>query len=864
MTTKRWNAGVATVLSALLLITLASPATSEVAGGAGESRTQPQAHPSAAIHQVYRSASAPDEVRIFVEAIHGVLLADGSLPGTIEVVLTDAYIPKSMAQILHTASPLIDHIQLAESAWGRESEAQISLSVADGVEARAVEGQGCYDVVLSAPSMPGEQFTLRFVAREFPVQAVGSAESIKGNLAQLASSGGAVEAESWWDASEQKSGEAKPARVSTAALAAVRDADVQVVGFGETLFAAQGDKKEDEEPVKNGDAQGGDVAPVAADGTKAEDAKPAAEEVKPAAEETKPGEGSTPAEEPVAPEPPAKREIKVVNSSEANKELSKQMISASKQQAAPDAPVVVEKKTWTGSPLQQPVTLDFRDMDLLNAVQILADMAGINVIAGTDLVGTVTLNLKNVPLMQAMETALRVNGLGIVEEEGIYHIKPYLDAIASKRETRVVDITEAKADEIVTTLKSVIQGSEYESLISISSNDTANTVIVAGPEEQIEPLVVMAKRLDVEQATLPTVTMPIKLNYADPKEMMAALDGMLTPDIGKIALDERARVLVVTDIPIVVEQMQDLIKQLDTPVKQVAIDAMIVDVTLTDAADTGVDWLISAVKNQSRRDAAGNTGIFTGDLQNLSLHSDLSVGDAAGLLNFGILSGDIDWRGLIQAEVRNNNSTLLSNPKLITVENQPATITIASEIPYTELTSTQQGGQQTHTEFKPIGTTLEVTPKVTHDDHIIAEILAKESTSSQVVNGVPVEDKREINTTPHLASGQTIYVGGLRKNNDIVSVRKIPVLGDVPVVNLLFRSNRRSETVNELLIFLTCSVVKGEPVLTDYQQKQVDDVHGVDVKVSAETALINDAVHPGELRDPAWKWRKNHRPAKGE
>lgn len=871
MTTKRWNAGVATVLSALLSTALALPATSEAALGAGDVRTQTQAHPSAAIHQVYRSANTPNEVRIFVEAIHGVLLADGSLPGTIEVVLTDTYIPKAMAQILHTTSPLIDHIQLAESAWGRESEAQISLSVADGVEARALEGQGCYDVVLSAPSMPGEQFTLRFVAREFPLETAASSDSIKGSLTQLASTGGPVETESWWENSDARAKEAQPARVSTATLAAVRDADISVAGFGETLFAAEGDKKADKKTTaKKGaakdEAQADTAvpAPAAADAPKPEEAKPAAEEAKPAAEESKPGEGSTPAEEPVTPEPPAKREPKVVNSSEANKELSKQMISAAKQESAPDTPVVVEKKAWTGDPLQQPVTLDFRDMDLLNAVQILADMAGINVIAGTDLVGTVTLNLKNVPLMQAMETALRINGLGIVEEEGIYHIKPYLDAIASKRETRVVDITEAKSDEIVTTLKSVIQGSEYESLISISSNETANTVIVAGPAEQIEPLVVMAKRLDVEQATLPTVTMPIKLNYADPQEMMTALDGMLTPEIGKVALDERARILVVTDIPIVVEQMQDLIKQLDTPVKQVAIDAMIVDVTLTDAADTGVDWLMSAVKNQSRRDAANNTGIFTGDLQNLSLHSNMDVGDVAGLLNFGILSGDIDWRGVIQAEVRNNNSTLLSNPKLITVENQPATITIASEIPYTELTSTQQGGQQTSTEFKPIGTTLEVTPKVTHDDHIIAQILAKESTSSQVVNGVPVEDKREINTTPHLASGQTIYVGGLRKNNDAVSVRKVPVLGDVPVVNLLFRSNRRSETVNELLIFLTCSVVEGEPQLTDYQQKRVDEVHGVDVKVSSETALINDAVHPDEFRDPAWKWRKNHRPAKGE
>jgi hypothetical protein len=84
------------------------------------------------------------------------------------------------------------------------------------------------------------------------------------------------------------------------------------------------------------------------------------------------------------------------------------------------------------------------------------------------------------------------------------------------------------------------------------------------------------------------------------------------------------------------------------------------------------------------------------------------------------------------------------------------------------------------------------------------------------------------------------------------------------VVNFMFRSNQRNETVNELLIFLTCSVLHGEPELTEYQRSRVGELNRAEVKVSAETALINDAVHPSEFRDPAWKWRKNHRPAKGE
>lgn len=832
MTTKRWNAGVSTVLSLLLTVSLALPQSADGAAGEGvrlastnaaSANTANAVSRSAAIHRIEKPTVDRAVLEVAVEELRGVLVADGSLPGAVEIVLMDTHIPGTLAQKMTIQNPLVRTVQFSESTWGRESEAQITAGVADGVSVETTVLADRCDITFHSADNPDERFTIRFVRTPFPVVGMTNTSTIgeiRNDLDALVARTVADDPSSWWSESAPAPDTGEQS-VTAAKLVAVRSAGLRVVPVTEVLFAAQDDDAATETVETE--------APAA----------PAVEEAEP------------------APEPPAKREPKAINSAEANKELTKQMLTGASAEKL-DMPVPVSKKAWTGDPLRQPVTIDFRDMDLVNAVQILADMAGINVIAGTDLVGTVTLNLRNVPLMQAMQTALRINGLGIVEEENIYHIKPYLDAIASQRTTEVVDIQSAEASEIVSTLKDVIAGSEYESLISLSSNKTANTVIIAGPESQVAPLIVMAKRLDVEQAVLPTVTLPIKLNYAEPADMMAAIEGVLTPEIGKVAVDDRARILIVTDIPIIIEQIKDLIEQLDIAVKQVAIDAMIVDVTLTDAADTGVDWIVSAVQSQSRRDAAAGNGIFTGNLQELSLGSDLSIGDAAGLLNFGILSGDIDWRGVIQAEVRNNNSTLLSNPKLITVENKTATITIASEIPYVELVSTDQGGQQTNTEFKPIGTTLEVTPKVTHDNHIIAQIIAKESTSSQVVNGVPVEDLRQIDTTPHIASGQTIYVGGLRKNNDTVSVRKVPVLGDVPVVNFLFRSNQRDETVNELLIFLTCSVIDEHPPLSPYQQDQVERLRSAEVKVSAETALIYDAVHPDEFRDPAWKWRKNH------
>ncbi len=821
MTRKRWNAGVFVVLTVLLSMAptlrfgtaVAEGNTEPIAAGLSSTDTER----CATLHRIDAPTAGENQIDLHIEALRGILVAEKSEASTCRLLLINSRIPADLAGVITINHALLNSITFMESNWGHESEARIELDLVAGVSVDTVENEGGTSVVLQKD---GLRFDINLIATPYPVVPTKNAadtQALKSQLLALSAADNEKDKDAWWGDSAK--GEMKEM------LRSVRNADTHARVYDAAMLAAQEEQAPAEEPAQEA---------------------PAVEEAAPATEVA----------EPVT--PPAPRELKApLIGTEANKALAKEMIAAAAPPLSEVSEEVIVRKEWKGDPLKQPVTLDLRKADPRFVVALLATKAGINIVANKDLGDEVEIYLKDVPLLKAMETVLSLNGLGLIEKEGIYHIVPYLDAIAADRVTDVVEIENADAEEIASTLKDVVAGSEFESLISISANKTANTVIVSGPTDHIGSLLQMAKRLDVEQMVLPTVTMPIKLNYADPKDIVLVVESILTKDVGTVTVDERARILVVTDIPIIIEQITALVEQLDIPVKQVAIDAMIVDVTLTDAADTGVDWLISAVQSQSRRDAAGNTGIFTGNLQELSLNSNLSIGDAAGLLNFGILSGDVDWRGVIQAEVRNNNSTLLSNPKLITVENQPATITIASEIPYVELTQTDRGGQQTSTKFKPIGTELTVTPTVTHDNHIIAKILAKESTSSQAVNGVPVEDKREINTTPHIASGQTIYVGGLRKNNDTVSVRKVPLLGDVPVVNFLFRSNQRSETVNELLIFLTCTVLEENPSLTEYQEERANQVREARIEVNAETALINDTVYPGEMRDPAWKWRKS-------
>ena len=518
------------------------------------------------------------------------------------------------------------------------------------------------------------------------------------------------------------------------------------------------------------------------------------------------------------------------------------------------------KPKYEGDPLAQMVNVDFRDMDLTNVVAMLAHKADINVIAGTALEGTVTANLRNVTLRQAIDTSLRMNNLGMIEELGIYKIVPVEEADMVNRVTEIINFKNAKADEVAKLITDVTRTMGGRATFAVTADKTANLIVLSAPKHRIEEVAALARSLDQEKPKLAVVTEAIPLSYADTKEVATTLQTMLSPEIGKVSMDERARQVVITDIPAVVEQAKELVKSLDLPVKQVAIETMVVDIQLSDAADTGVKWLFDTIQRQSRANAAiGPDAPKVGTLQDFSLESNINnLQSAAGLLNFGLLTDNIDWKGAVQLEVRNNNGRLVSNPVVMTVENQPAEISIAQEVPFIELTQTQQGGNQTSTRFKEIGTVLEVTPKVTHDNNIICSVVAKESAINGTFNGVPIEDKREMSSTMRLADGQTIYIGGLRKNSNTSTARKIPILGDIPIMGIAFRSNTRDEKINEMLVFLTCSILKDGTTLTDRQREVMQNAHpeGEDLKVDALQTIGHDTRYPQTTKYPQMKWRR--------
>ncbi|HEO71633.1 MAG TPA: AMIN domain-containing protein, partial [Candidatus Hydrogenedentes bacterium] len=259
-------------------------------------------------------------------------------------------------------------------------------------------------------------------------------------------------------------------------------------------------------------------------------------------------------------------------------------------------------------PLEQRVNIDFRDMELSQVIALLAEKAGINIVSGVELYRReggamtpqlVTARLNDVPLRQAMEIVLRLNGLGVIKEENNVFRIVTLETIrkmeeaaqetqlassrtqeglrSENRTIRIVPIQNADATEIETIIKDLLKTEPYGSLISVTSNSKTNLLILGGPVEQVDELEELVAELDVSQPALPTVTEALKLNYAEPRELIVSLQKGILSDQGSIAADERGRHLIVTDIPVKIEQVRALVEQLDMPVKQVNINAMIVD-----------------------------------------------------------------------------------------------------------------------------------------------------------------------------------------------------------------------------------------------------------------------------------------------
>lgn len=393
----------------------------------------------------------------------------------------------------------------------------------------------------------------------------------------------------------------------------------------------------------------------------------------------------------------------------------------------------------------EPISLNFQDVEVRSVLQVLADYAGINLVASDTVQGNITLRLQGVPWDQALELILRSKGLARREEGNVLLVAPAAELAEQSLGARL--------------------GQELDA--------------------QLQPL--RRELLRIHHAEASELAELLLATLAD--------DGILTGR-GSLSVDARTNTLVAHQPEDRLAELRQLVAQLDVPVRQVAIEARIVEANLDYEKSLGVRW---------GRGLYGETPQLGKDV-----FVDLGVERAGSSIGLGLLRGGVLLDLELSAMEKTGNGEIISQPKVVTADKETARILKGTEVPYQE--TTKSGA--TSVAFREASLSLEVTPQITPDGKVImtVKVTKDEPDFVNALNDVPPIRKNEVNAKVRVADGETIVIGGVYSTTQNNVVDKVPFFGDLPYVGRLFRRDALQEKKSELLVFLTPRIMSDQAI----------------------------------------------------
>jgi type IV pilus assembly protein PilQ len=451
----------------------------------------------------------------------------------------------------------------------------------------------------------------------------------------------------------------------------------------------------------------------------------------------------------------------IVNLKQADPESSKTLDTApsSPEKAAVSRPFKANNNE---------ISVDFKDTDIQNVFRFLAEINHLNVVMSDNVNGTVTLRLKEVPWKQVLSIVLKTHQLGMEREGNVVRIAP-LSVFAHERK-----IFEEKQRAIAESKRT---------------------------KEEIQD----------------TVLKILKVNFANINDVASKIENTILSDRGTVETDPRTNSLIITDIPDRISKAQDLLRELDEPVKQVMIEAKIVKIEQKSARELGVQWGGAWGKTSNDRyygitghDSMGGTDLppVNGGGGAPLIPSNYAVNLPANAISSGIglIFGKIDKYNLnlkLSAMQGEGNVNILSTPKVLALNQHAARIGQGQEIPYQ---TTSDGG--TTTEFKKAELSLEVTPTITNNGMISMELIVSKDSKGENTTDGPAINTQSITTSLLLKDGETAVVGGILESSKTNSNQDVPVMGKIPLLGWLFRHDYKDSDRQELMIFITPKIIK--------------------------------------------------------
>ncbi|NRH44307.1 type IV pilus secretin PilQ [Pseudomonas sp. MS15a(2019)] len=433
-----------------------------------------------------------------------------------------------------------------------------------------------------------------------------------------------------------------------------------------------------------------------------------------------------------------------------------------------------DRFTYTGEKL----SLNFQDIDVRSVLQLIADFTNLNLVASDTVQGNITLRLQNVPWDQALDLILKTKGLDKRQIGNVLLVAPADEIAARERQ-------------------------ELES------------------QKQIQQLAPLRRDL-------------IQVNYAKAADIAKLFQSVTSADKtaderGSISVDERTNSIIAYQTQNRLDELRRIVSQLDIPVRQVMIEARLVEANVDYSKQLGVRWggntrqgnfsvygkdgatTVDSTTNQAflpGTSTIGNVTAATGLAPTPFV--DMGVSGSTSGIGIGFMAGGQMLDLQLSALQSSGNGEIISQPKVVTSDKETAKILRGTEIPYQEASSSGA----TSTSFKQAALSLEVTPQITPDNRIIMEVkVNKDAPDYQnALNGVPPISKNEVNAKVLVSDGETIVLGGVFSNTQTKSTTKVPMLGDIPYVGRLFRRDSVTDSKVELLIFLTPRIMNNQAI----------------------------------------------------
>jgi len=313
----------------------------------------------------------------------------------------------------------------------------------------------------------------------------------------------------------------------------------------------------------------------------------------------------------------------------------------------------------------------------------------------------------------------------------------------------------------------------------------------------------------------------IVLKFLDATSLKGVLDKMVS-SYGTVAVNTKTNSVILCDTPENLSRILGEVKKADQTPLQVMVEVVILDVQLRNDAEIGVNWdfLTTDPKDTAYRQNITGGRVSAVAPSALSLASATAYNSVGLGADFSVVTGSV--RHILHMIQQTRDSEILASPRALVVSGQTATIKAVEEIPYEETVDTATGGANalTSTEVKEVGVTLRVEATVTDGNNIFLTVETTQNVrTGESSRGVPVVDTRQANTSLLLQDSQTVIIGGLRREEKTKQVNQVPILGDLPLIGLLFKSVSTVTSHSELVVLLSPRIYRGGHVPAEIKAK---------------------------------------------